>query len=99
MRKSRLTSRVTRLLREIILSCGVLKSRNYDYNDFTGTYCPLRGMGEKPSPLGEDFSRPAGPETRQPRSARRLGCCPINTVRDKGFFLGGGENRIHSGEL
>jgi hypothetical protein len=20
-------------------------------------YCPLRGMGEKPSPLGEDFSR------------------------------------------
>jgi len=64
-----------------------------------GIYCPLRGMGEKPSPLGEDFSRPAGPETRQLRSARRLGCCPINTVRDKGFFLGGGENRIHSGEL
>jgi hypothetical protein len=21
-----------------------------------GAYCPLRGMGEKPSPLGEDFS-------------------------------------------
>ncbi len=31
-------------------------------------YCPLRGLGEKPSPLGEDFSGPTGPEVGFPRS-------------------------------
>ena len=43
-------------------------------------------MGEKPSPLGEDFSGPAGPETRLPRYRSKAGhyCC--NAVRDKGFF-------------
>jgi len=55
-------------------------------------------MGEKPSLLGEDFSRPSGPETEHSRSARRPGCCSINVVRDKRFSSGGGESRIHSTE-
>jgi len=28
-------------------------------------YCPTRGLGEKPSPLGEDFSMPEGQEKPQ----------------------------------
>jgi len=28
---------------------------HYNFNQFF--YCPIRGMGEKPSPSGEDFSR------------------------------------------
>jgi PAS domain S-box-containing protein len=37
---------------------AVLKVTGYSEADVKGKhYCPLRGMGEKPSPLGEDFSR------------------------------------------
>ncbi len=61
-------------------------------------YCPPRGMGEKPSPSGEDFSRPVGPETDQSRSDRRLVCRPVDVVWDTGYFLGGGESRIYSTE-
>ena len=61
-------------------------------------HCPPRGMGENPSPLGEDFSRPKGPETGLPRYRSVAGHRPINSVWDKRFSLGGCESRIHSAE-
>ena len=32
------------------------KSKKYGKEAMVSCYCPTRGMGEKPSPLGEDFS-------------------------------------------
>jgi len=78
------------------LDCAPAGRHHSDH--FGRTYCPHRGMGEKPSPSGEDFSGPIGPKTGLLPFCSKPRHGPINAFGDKGLFLGGCESWIHPAE-